>query len=886
MIRALKITYILVITGLLVFACKQTKYVPDGKYLLKKNKIEVQDGKLNEEDVAEIIRQKPNYKTVGIKLRLMAFNSVDSTKVAQKRVVKNRELREKNKKRIDKRDKINNRRIKKAREQGKDLYTEKLVKLKDTINPKMFFREWFKYKIGEAPVILDSAAFKKSVDQLKVYLKNKGYYYGSVKGYIDYHENKKATARFILNPGKQYIIDSTYVIAKNDVVAAIYRGYLKEHPEQTLINQPFDKDNLDSYRDKVARYMRDHELYGFSSSHINMVADTTYATMKVILAIRFTDRMIKSPYNKDSLIAVKHKLTRVNDVYFHIADTTYFEGNFKATVEEMGLTVLDQQFIRTIDTFYYAEIKKKGQLDTLRFATFLYNGELKIKPGIIELQSYLEHTNKYKEYYLERSFTRLMQLDIFQVIKPVIIEIPGTNKIDVHYYLVPSKKQSIGFEPRATNSNGFLGVAATINYTNKNLFRGAEKMTLSVSGGFESQPPVFDENLEGDKVKKAGRSFNTFEIGPSIKFELPGLFPTKATLLGKRSRPRTVLSTAYNYQLRSDFERHVFQLNYLWKFYVAKTQIFQVGLPFASVIKLVRIDKTEDFQNRLDQLNDLFLKNTYSNQFIWQDARLTFEFNNKDQDLDKKKTNFFIYTNSSFDLAGNTLSLFKNYQDTLDGQRTIFGVGYSQFARMDNEFILGHSLGKKKSIHGRLQLGGGIPYGNTTTAMPYDYSFFGGGSNDNRGWRARSLGPGSYKYYLDTNRTATQVGDMRIGGSVEFRFVLGPLLRGAVFVDAGNIWTFNADTNRSGSQFSKYWINEIALSGGVGLRMDLDFFILRLDIGVPITNPALPKGARWIFQERQPYYDEGIAEFGTILYKKYLPKPFTPNIHFGIGYPF
>ena len=245
-----------------------------------------------------------------------------------------------------------------------------------------------------------------------------------------------------------------------------------------------------------------------------------------------------------------------------------------------------------------------------------------------------------------------------------------------------------------------------------------------------------------------------------------------------------------------------------------------------------------------------------------------------------------MYFSSSFDPTGNILSLFKGYQDTLDnGQSTIFGVGYSQFLRLDNEFLFSKPLGKDKSFNYRAIVGGGMPYGNTKTTLPYDYSFFAGGANDNRGWRARSLGPGSYKYYLDTNRTATQIGDLRLGSSVEFRFAFNPLFKGAIFIDAGNIWTINEDPNRIGGQFSNNWINEIAIAAGVGLRMDLDYFIVRVDIGMPMKNPALPKGAQWFFQPRQPYYDEGIAVFGSD-YGAYLPLPFIPAFHFGIGYPF
>jgi hypothetical protein len=655
----------------------------------------------------------------------------------------------------------------------------------------------------------------------------------------------------------------------------------------SLVGLPFDKDYLSAYRERVARSMRDSAYYGFSSSHISYLADTSYERMTVDLGIVFTDRLVRSQSVRDSMIKIPHRVTYIRKVYFHIADTAYYKGNFKNKLQELGLNLLDQQFLTTIDTFRYAERKKtnKDELDPRRMATFTYNGELQISPGILELQNYLEENNYYKEYYLERTYTRLVQLGLFQVIKPVIIEIPGTSDLEVHYYLVPAQKQSFSFEPRATNSNGFLGVSSSINYTNKNLFGGAEKLIFSIGGGFESQPPIFDETLDGEKIQKAGRSFNTFEIGPTLKYELPGLFPTKATILSKRHRPRTIISTAYNFQKRADFTRHNFQLNYAWKFFVGKTQIFQVGLPGMSVIKFVNIDKSFEFSSKLDELNDLFLRNAYSNQFVWEDLKFIFEYNNKEK-FGKGRFNFYL--NSTLEPAGNVLSWFRKYQDTLsNGQYGIFGVAYSQFTRLDNELICSYPFGKKKSLNGRLQVGAGIPYGNTETSLPYDYAFFAGGANDNRGWRARALAPGSYKYYLDTNRTATQISDIRLGASAEFRFSISDLLKGAVFIDAGNTWTYNKDVNRFGSQFSNSWYREIALSAGVGVRIDLDFFILRLDVGLPLTNPAMPEGERWIFnKDRSGYISEGINTFGLDEYKKYLPNPFTPCFHFGIGFPF
>ena len=891
-------TYLILLLLTVVVGCRVTKNVPDGKYLVKKNKIKIdRKSELSESDVEGAIRQQPNFKSLGIKFRLLAYNSVDSTKVAIKRVEENLELREKNKKIQERETRINTKRIDRAKRKGKEFYTKKIIPQKDTLEPKRFFREWVKYKMGEPPVILDTALYNRTLEQIEAIMRKRGFYYGSVEGEIVYKKNKKAVVNYGAHPGKRYYIDSVSTNGTNPEVINAYNRLIKKGDIESLVGKPFDEDILGSYRQELAGLMRDEKLYGFSFSNIDYQADTMRGDFKVGIQINFGDRLVKSPDFVDSVIRIPHKITKVRNAYFHIIDTLYANGNFKESLEKNNLPELTNGYFTTVDTFLFDKVylnrdeKKKRNIDpdydTLnisRVAYFYYNGEMFVKPGIIELQNYLEKENYYKEYYLERTYTRLLQLGVFATVKPVIQEIQGTEYIDVHYYLVPAKKQSFSFEPKATTSNGFLGVSASLNYTNKNLFRGAENLTFSLSGGFESQPPIFDESLDGSKIKKAGRSFNTFEIGPSVKLDMPGLLPLKrAVYMSKRQRARTIISLGFNFQNRTDFVRKNFQMNYMWKFYGGETQIFQIGLPGASVIKYVDIRKSELFESKLNELNDVFLRNSYSDQFIWQDWKLTYEYNTTEKKNKKSATN--IYFKTSIDPAGNLVSLFNRSLDTNEvGQRTIFGLGYSQFFRMDNEIIYAQPLPRKSSFNMRLMIGGGVPYGNSATSLPYDYSFFGGGANDNRGWRARALGPGAYKYYLDASRTATQIGDIRLGGSVEFRFPLGGIFKGAVFSDAGNVWTWNEDVNRPNAQFSSDWYNQIAVSAGVGLRVDLDFFIIRLDLGIPLSNPSLPQGSRWIFQSRDAFNQEIANTPGLDL--STVPLPFTPVIHFGIGYPF
>lgn len=891
------ISFIIIVSALFFSSCKSTKFVPEGKYLLKKNNIIAEKSELAKSDYNEVIKQQPNYKNLGLKFKLMAFNAVDSAKVSDKRIRKNEKLKIKNQKRRIKQKEINEKRIEKARRKGKEWYTKRVIPLKDTLDPSMFFREWLKYKFGEPPVVFDSMYFEKSINQLSIYLRKKGYYYGSVHGDFVYKKNKKAIVNYYIEPGKRYYIDSVYITGPNPSVNGSYENFIKKGKVESLNKKPFDSELLNEHRTVVARLMRDEAFFGFNYSSIDFIADTTKGDYKVTVGIRFLDRMIKAPNSADSFYTVPYDTYVVKDVHFHIIDTLRMKGNYGKRIKKLKVDSFKDGSLTTLDTLVYKKIyfnrsekKKRGipvKMDSLnvqRIANFYYNGKMFIKPGIIEAQNYLENDNYYKEYYLERSFTRLLQLDVFSVIKPQLIEIKDSSKVEVHYYLSPAKRQYFSFEPKATNSNGFLGVSLSLNYSNRNLFRGAERLTFTLGGGFESQPPIFDESVNGDKIKKAGRSFNTFEIEPGIKLDMPGLIPfRRGPFMAKRQRARTIISTSLNFQKRTDFTRRSFQFGYLWRFYGGETQIFQIGLPAASSIKYVLFEPSDNFKNKLNQLNDVFLFNTYSDQFIWQDWKLTYEYNTSGKKYKKSKAN--IYFKTSFDPAGSLLSAFNRYLDTTEtGQRAIFGLGYSQFLRLDNEIIYAQPIAKKHSFNVHFLAGAGMPFGNSKTSMPYDYSFFGGGANDNRGWRSRSLGPGVYKYYLDPSRTATQVGDIRLAASAEVRFTMGGIFKGAIFTDVGNVWTWNNDVNRPGSQFSKDFYKQLAVSAGVGLRLDFDFFVIRVDLGLPLSNPSLPRGSQWIFQSRQAFRDELDATPGLDLSK--VPKPFIPVLHFGIGYPF
>jgi len=902
-----KIIIIAAITLFVVTSCRINRYVPKEMYLLKSNEIVMNKNTISKDEVLSIIRQKPNQKTFGLPVKLYIFNLIDSAKIVEKRVHKKQNFDLRIHRKQQRVSRSNQKRIRRAIKRGDSSYVKKV--LSDTVFSKVLFREKLKSKFGQKPIVFDSILYKKSIDQISIFLKKKGYYYNEVKGSVQYNQKKmNAVVTYSINSGQQYIIDSVKLVG-SPLISGLYTKFEKKHivneEEHPLRNKSFDMDYLENFRDQLSKYIRDEGVYKFYPTNIHFVADTFQKSMKVNLVLEFSDRLIPDPLIKDSLKKVPFKSTEINHVYFHLSDTLNIKEGFSSLIKLKGKELTDSlapQFVNTLNSIFYSKISyskkklKKLKLlkktpDPFRMAYVLYNGEKPwIKPEILELQNYLEHQNRYKEYYLDRSYRSLVQLGVFSSIKPILIEVPGTNKLDVHYYLEPAEKQSFGFEPKFTTTSGLLGTNASISYTNKNLFRGTEKVTISFGGGFETQTQVLNDSRKGN-------FFNTFEIGPSVKFDLPGLFPTPPTLLkSKRQKPRTEILTALNFEKRDIFDRRVFQLNYMWKFNVGKTQVFRMGFPGASVIKFVQINPSAQFEQQLNTINDAFLTSSYSNQFIWQDFKFSWEFNNKEKDFKEGKKRFLnsaIYFSTTLDAAGNLLYAFRGRQEIVNDQYQFRNLIYSQFVRIDNQYILTRKLKQKTSLHVRFSGGGGIPYRNTKTSLPYDYSFFAGGSNDNRGWTARALGPGGYKYHLDTNRLGTQIADIRLGGSVEYRFSMGGIFKGAVFSDFGNIWTYKEDQSRQFSQFTlKTFLPQFAISAGVGLRLDLDFFVIRLDVGCPIYNPAYTDGARWVFQEmrtRETYYREGETHFSmsNANVRKIMPKPFPINyLNFGIGYPF
>ena len=359
------------------------------------------------------------------------------------------------------------------------------------------------------------------------------------------------------------------------------------------------------------------------------------------------------------------------------------------------------------------------------------------------------------------------------------------------------------------------------------------------------------------KFQDAIRS-NEFGVSGGLSF--PKFFPLPYRYF-TGAIPRTDVNLSYNYQSRPEYTRNIISVTYGYSGNFKKKFFYQAYPLQMNVVKLFDLD--DKFYSSL--VNDPFLRNAYQDHFDLGSGAILYYSTNPDN---TPKIPHF-YSRFQFDIAGNMLSLFKPLMNRSEtGEGMIWNTPYSQFVRGELTLSKTWFMGKqsKQSIATRLQAGAGYAYGNSTS-LPFEKHFYAGGSNSLRGWQARTVGPGLSP--RDTSFVIpNQTGDMKLEANIEYRFDMFWKVAGAVFMDAGNIWTLKADDTEEG-QASLFKINDfgksIAANWGVGLRLDFGFLLLRLDLGMKIHDPA--REQRWVnpgqWLKRDNY-----------------------ALHFGVGYPF
>lgn len=468
---------------------------------------------------------------------------------------------------------------------------------------------------------------------------------------------------------------------------------------------------------------------------------------------------------------------------------------------------------------------------------------MKIREKILTDLNLIEPGTVYGEDIIKNTYSRYSALRMFSSVNIGTTQ-TDTNKVRCDISLSQSKTQGFKVNLEAsTNSSGLLGVSPQLSYYHKNIFRGGEMLNLSFMGNFQFK--LNDDVHSNEFGVSGGLSFPKFFLLPYRYF--------------KGAIPRTDINLSYNYQNRPEYTRNIISTSYGYSGNV-KNRFFYQAYPIQlNIVKLFDLD--EDFYKTLD--NDPFLRNAYQNHFdLGSGATLYYTTNASANPRDT-----YFYSRLQFDIAGNLLSAFKPLMNKdANGSGMIWKTPFSQFIRSEitigRTWVFGRNSGQ--AIATRLLAGAGFAYGNSS-ALPFEKHFYGGGANSLRGWQARTVGPGCSP--RDTSFVIpNQTGDMKLEANIEYRFDMFWKVAGAVFVDAGNVWTLNKEGSDELSAFR--WNNlgeSIAANWGVGARLNLGFLLLRVDMGMKIHDPA----------REQKWVSPG----------KWLNRD-NYALHFGVGYPF
>jgi len=691
--------------------------------------------------------------------------------------------------------------------------------------------DWLK-RIGEPPQVFDEDLLKRDEDQLKQYAYSKGYFRASVNSEIDIKENKrKVVLNYNLIPGERYLIKKINYQIKDSLLQQLY--FNSKIKTEIKEGDPFDIDRLEKHQLNIVELFRNNGYYFFSKDDVKFIADSTKFPKQVLV-----DLLIRSAKNNQIDSAKVFQPFYLNNFFISV-----LPGNSAVTISRDSVGI----FSDTIKWDNYTLYQNKQ----VRYPPALFKRTMRLEKGSLFSNSEVESAFN--------GFTRLRQFRFVDIQFEEVSSIRDTNLLDCYIRLAPLNKQSTSFDIEGTNTSGNFGVAGNVTYLHRNLFRGAEVFQISFLGGIE-RIEKFDNDVPN--------YFNTTQLGVESSLMIPQLLgPGNFLKNFDRFLPKTVVSLGYNYQRRPEYTRTIntLKFGYDWKTTENLRHIWN----------LLDYNKVNVFNYDpafIDGIRDLYIKSSFTDHLI---LAMNYSLIYNNQQLSKIKNYTFLRFN--IESSGNLLGAISNLTnknkfqevDSLGNMQAeyyqIFNTRFAQYVKSDIEISRGFAIDKYNSIVSRAFFGIGVPYGNFDV-LPFEKKYFSGGANGIRAWPVRSLGPGTYKAAPD--EYPNQTADIKIEANLEYRFKLISFVEGALFLDAGNIWAINEKDNRLGSLFRiNQFYRQIALGTGAGLRFDMSYFILRLDLGMKLRDPAIPVGRGWIIGTRRITNNDF-------------------NLTFAIGYPF
>lgn len=691
---------------------------------------------------------------------------------------------------------------------------------------KHWYDRWLK-RIGEEPVLYDSFLKEKSRAELTKHLMNKGYLDVIVHDTVINSKKKKTTLIFDVALGQGYSIESHHVKIEDPLLELL----VQNDSTKTLIKSgnSFDIDVFDQERDRITTLLKKEGYFKFSKEYIHFLVDSTDLNREIRDTLKIT--------NPSFINELGEKAESLHTRY--TIRNTYFITDYNPQ------EALKQQeaYYETFDT-----IIVEGH-------HFLFHEKQNIKPIIFLLNNLIQPGDPYNIAKVERTNALLSSIPIVRYVDIRFFEAGDEidPMLDCIIQITPSKKHVPLFDIEATHQDGYFGAAVNMNYQHRNLFKGAELLNLKLRLARESQKAIGDD---GSSNIQDNTSFNSDELGLETSLLYPQfLFPLLSRKFKENFKSSTTFGASYNYQIRPDYTRVISNLamNYKWKGRSSWNHSLDI-------IDFNFVDIRDMSENFSDYIDDIFLQYSYEDHVI-HSINYSISYNNQNQ----RNFRDTRYLRLGIESAGNTLygvnSLLKSSKP--DKAYEFLGIKFSQYIKFDGEGTYNQYINEKNTIAYHGTLGVAYPYGNLDV-MPFEKRYFGGGANGIRGWQVRSLGPGSY--YPEKLNYMNQSGDIKLQMNAEYRFKLFWVLEGALFVDAGNIWTIRDYPSQGNGTFKfDTFYNQIALAYGLGTRFDFNFFVFRLDWGIKGLDPTSGNAHHWV---GNPFPDKDYA------------------FHLAIGYPF
>ncbi|MDQ6844869.1 MAG: BamA/TamA family outer membrane protein [Bacteroidota bacterium] len=680
---------------------------------------------------------------------------------------------------------------------------------------KGFIRKFLR-KIGQPPVLLSSVNIDYNAKVLQNYQQNIGYFDAQAAA-DTVVKNKKGHAIYTLTPGPQYTIQEVQF----DVDSSALGRSIKDTRAKSLLHpgDPFNLETIKIERERIDAILKEEGYYYFSPDLLIINADSTVGVHKVnmhLLVKERTPSIAKKPY---------------------IIDDVYIYPNYRIN---------------------------GGRNDTSHINRTLYDGYYivdpakKFKPQLFPRILRFDSGDVYNRTDHNLTLARLINLDVFKFVNNRFENSPNsegdTGRLNTYYYLTALPKKSLRAEISGnTKSNNYVGSLITFTFRNRNIFRAAEHLDVHANVGSEVQ-------YSGSKS-----GYNTYTLGGGLTFRIPKfVVPFFKFNTTNAFVPSTKIELSYDllnrvklYTLNS----FTALLGYTWKPNIRVQQDFN---PFViNYVKALNVT-----QKYIDSIaSNPVLKHAIDTQFVIG--------SNYAYTIDPLINNPYgtgFYFNGQADLSGNIAGVLIK-ADAADGKKRLFGTQISQYIKTQLEGRYYYAFSTKTRLANRIIFGVGYPYGNSRE-MPFIKQFFIGGNNSIRAFRSRSIGPGTYRDPRADSLSffPDESGDIKLEMNTELRLKINNIIEGAVFVDAGNIWLYNKDSNRPGGEFTKNFLNQLAIGTGVGLRLNLTILLLRIDLATPVREPWLTPGNQWVL---------GNIDFSSKTWRRQ-----NLVLNLAIGYPF